>query len=257
MAPFSQAYRKPVGMRMSSKHKPEKIVPEKKRINLLRINIRDWFRRNGRDYPWRKTDDPYKILMAEMMLQRTKADQVVGIYNEFFNEYKCPEEIIKSDKARITTHLKPLGLNWRIENLIEVSKVLIKSYNGIVPSNREELKHLPGVGDYIAGIVLSLAFNKNEWIVDSNVVRIFKRYFGMKTSKEGRRDSHIITTAKLFSSENNAKEANLGLVDFGAIICLPKKPKCSECILKRCCQYKKQGNHHYKNKLNKGELPYD
>ena len=93
------------------------------------------------------------------------------------------------------------------------------------------------------GIVLSLAFDKNEWVVDSNVVRVFKRYFGMQTTKEGRRDSHIIATAKLFSSENNAKEANLGLVDFGAIICLPKKPICSECILKHGCEYKKQDNH--------------
>jgi len=233
-------------MDMIKENKTERSVPERGRIILFRKKITKWFRKNGRHYPWRKTDDPYKILMAEMMLQRTKADQVVGVYNGFFSEYKCPEEVLKSDKASIIKYLKPLGLNWRIENLIEVSKSLIKSYNGVVPDNREELKHLPGVGDYIAGIVLSLAFNKNEWIVDSNVVRIFKRYFGMQTSKEGRRDSYIIATAKLFSLENNAKEANLGLVDFGAIICLPKKPKCSECILKRGCEYKKQDNHHYK-----------
>jgi A/G-specific adenine glycosylase len=181
-----------------------------------------------------------------MMLQRTKADQVAGVYNEFFREYKSPEEILHSDKASIIKLLQPLGLNWRIENFIEVSKALVESHNGKVPDNREELKHLPGVGDYVAGIVLSLAFNKNEWVVDSNVVRIFKRYFGMQTTKEGRRDSHVITTAKLFSSESNAKEANLGLIDFGATICLPKKPKCNKCVLKYDCEYEKQDKFSYK-----------
>lgn len=230
-------------MDMLIKNKIEKSVPERERIILLRIKIIDWFRKNERHYPWRETDDPYKILIAEMMLQRTKADQVAGIYNEFIREYKSPEEILRSEKASIIKLLQPLGLNWRFENFIEVSKALVESHNGTVPDNREELKLLPGVGDYIAGIVLSLAFNKNEWVVDSNVVRIFKRYFGMQTTKEGRRDSHVITTAKLFSAESNAKEANLGLIDFGAIICLPKKPKCNECILKCDCEYEKQDKH--------------
>ncbi|MDY7038784.1 MAG: DNA glycosylase, partial [Thermodesulfobacteriota bacterium] len=131
---------------MLSKNKTERTVPEREHIILLRNKITGWFRKNGRHYPWRKTGNPYKILIAEMMLQRTKADQVAGVYNGFFSKYKCPEEILQSDKASIKKHLKPLGLNWRIENLIEVSKVLIKSYNGIVPDNREELKQLPGVG---------------------------------------------------------------------------------------------------------------
>ena len=231
---------------MLRKNKTERSVPTRERIILFHKKMTDWFNKNGRHYPWRKTDDPYKILIAEMMLQRTKADQVTEVYNEFFKKYKSPEEFIRSDKASVLKLLQPLGLNWRIENFIKVSKALVESHNSKVPENREKLKHLPGVGDYIAGIVLSLAFNKNEWVVDSNVVRIFKRYFGMQTSKEGRRDSHIITTAKLFSSENNAKEANLGLIDFGAIICLPKKPKCHECILKYGCEYKKQDKHPYK-----------
>lgn len=230
-------------MDMLSKNKTERTVPERERIILLRNKITDWFRKNGRPYPWRKTCNPYKILIAEMMLQRTKADQVAGVYNEFFRKYKSPEEILRSDKASIMKLLQPLGLNWRMENFIEVSKALVESHKGIVPDNREELMHLPGVGDYIAGIVLSIAFNKNEWVVDSNVVRIFKRYFGMQTTKEGRRDSHVITTAKIFSSECNAKEANLGLIDFAATICLPKKPKCYECILEYGCEYKRLYKH--------------
>ena len=104
-----------------------------------------------------------------------------------------------------------------------------------MPITREELKALPGVGEYIAGAVLSIAFNQKAWIVDSNIVRIFKRYFGVEISKEGRRDRHIIEMAKIYVSTKRPREANLAIIDFAALVCTPRKPNHEECPLKDRC----------------------
>lgn len=214
-----------------------KIVPEMKRIRELRRRIIRWFQNNERDYPWRKISDPYRILIAEMMLQRTKADQVVGVYNRFFDIFRTPQDVSSSRRQKIERILWPLGLQWRMKNFKEVSKELTKSFGGKVPDNRQDLKRLPGVGDYAAGMVLSTAFHRSEWAVDSNVVRVFKRYFGIATSKEGRRDRHVVEMARVYSSGRRPREANLGLVDFSALVCLPRNPRCDICMLSKRCDY--------------------
>jgi A/G-specific adenine glycosylase len=100
-----------------------------------------------------------------------------------------------------------------------------------------KFQKLPGVGNYVAGIVLSIAFNKKEWIVDSNVVRVFKRYYGISTSKEGRRDKHVIDIAKNYANCKYPKNANLDLLDFAALISTPRKPVHKQCPLSRSCHY--------------------
>ena len=99
------------------------------------------------------------------------------------------------------------------------------------------LKKLTGVGDYVAGAVLSLAYDKREWIVDNNVVRIFKRYFGIETSGEGRRNKKIITLAKKYIQSKNPKKTNLAILDFSAMVCTSRSPQCSSCVLKHNCFY--------------------
>lgn len=102
---------------------------------------------------------------------------------------------------------------------------------------RKVLLTLPGVGDYVAGAVLSICFNKKEWIVDSNIVRMYKRYFGVKTSKEGRRDKHIIEISKIYVDCRNPRTANLAILDFSALVCTPRNPKCLNCILSHNCHF--------------------
>jgi len=131
----------------------------------------------------------------------------------------------------------PLGLKWRLPAFGLVARELREKYECKVPENREELKTLPGVGEYVAGAVLSVAFGKREWIVDSNIVRVFKRYLGIKTTGEGRRDKHVIEMAKLYVSTKKPAEANLGLLDFAALICIPGNPRCTSCPLCKTCYY--------------------
>lgn len=217
--------------------KPNKEIPNKNSVKIFRNRILRWFNKNKRDYPWRETTDPFKVLIAEMMLRRTKADQVKEVYERLFKKYPDVKSIAEAKIEELKEILYHLGLNWRIQAFSLVAKVIIKKYNFKVPDTREELITLPGVGEYVAGAVLSIAYNKKEWIVDSNIVRLFKRYFGINTSKEGRRDKHVIEMAKMYSSSNNPRKANLAILDFTALICIPRNPNCSSCPLVGSCYY--------------------
>lgn len=180
-------------------------------------------------------DDSFRV--AEMMLQRTKADQVQPVYLNFFSNFKTPSDVARTNMKKLTHILYPLGLRWRIKRFKEVSQSIVKIFGGRVPMSREEISKLPGVGDYVAGIVLSVAFNKKEWIVDSNVVRVFKRYFGISTSKEGRRDKHVIDIARTYADSKYPRMVNLALLDFAALICTPRRPKHERCPLAENCHY--------------------
>lgn len=212
-------------------------LPSVQEIKNFRKVLIKWFNKNKRNYPWRKTKNPFRILIAEMMLQRTKADQVHAVYLDFFSIFKSPIDVASMNMKKLNRILYPLGLRWRIKKFKAVSKSIINNFKGNIPMSRNEISRLPGVGDYVAGIVLSVAFNKKEWIVDSNVVRIYKRYFGIPTSKEGRRDKHVIDIAKIYSNCRNPKNANLALLDFAALICMPRNPDHERCPLRRSCHY--------------------
>jgi A/G-specific adenine glycosylase len=206
-------------------------------VGLFRREIMRWFNNNSRTYPWRETRDPFKLLIAEMMLRRTKADQVKPVYERLFTEYPDVKAVANAEIRRLDRIVYPLGLTWRSPSFGLVARKLSEKYQCKIPETREELTTLPGVGEYVAGAVLSIAFGKKEWIVDSNIVRLFKRYFGVKTSKEGRRDKHIIEMAKIYASGRNPRKANLAILDFTAIVCTPHKPDCEKCPLWKNCHY--------------------
>lgn len=212
-------------------------IPSVEEVESFRQQLLDWFYKCGRDYPWRNTDDPFKVLIAEIMLRRTKADQVKPVYTALFDRYPSVESLAGASDEQLERILYPLGLKWRSPAFKLVAKEIRERYNCRVPEVREELITLPGIGDYVAGAVLAIAFKKTEWMVDSNIVRLFKRYFDVVTSKEGRRDKHIIDMAKKYVRGEDPCGANLALVDFSALICTPRKPKHSYCPLREDCQY--------------------
>ena len=219
------------------KNKLAEQIPSSEDIRIFRSKITRWFNKNGRAYPWRETKDPFKVLIAEMMLRRTKADQVKMVYNRVFEEYPDIRAMAKAENEKLEEILYPLGLKWRTPAFGLVVREVREKYQSRVPETREALTTLPGVGDYVAGAVLSIAYGKKEWIVDSNIVRLFKRYFGIKTSKEGRRDKHVIDIAKIYTSGRNPRKANLAILDFAALVCTPRKPDCTKCPLRKSCDY--------------------
>jgi len=219
------------------KNKTPEVIPSGRDIGIFRTTIVRWYNENGRNYPWRETSDPFRVLIAEMMLRRTKADQVKPVYEQLFEQYPDIEAIANAGDKEVEQILYPLGLRWRIPAFTQVARELREKYRYKIPVTREELTTLPGIGEYVAGAVLSLVYNKREWIVDSNITRLFKRYFGINTSKEGRRDRHVIEMAKIYSSGRNPRKANLAILDFTALVCTPRNPHCEECSLKENCHY--------------------
>jgi len=213
------------------------LIPSRKEIGTFRRKIIFWNKKNGRLYPWRKEKDPFKVLVAEMMLRRTRADQVVPVYEQFCRKFPNVETLARANQEAVEKVLYPLGLKWRVPAFPMMAREVVEKYHSRIPDNREELISLPGVGEYVAGAVLSIAYGKNEWLVDSNIVRIFKRYFGVKTSKEGRRDKHIIEMAKIYVSGKDPGRATMGILDITALICKPGKPECERCLLRINCHY--------------------
>lgn len=212
-------------------------IPSRKEVFFFRRKIISWFKNNGRVYPWRRTRDPYRILIAEMMLRRTKADQVVPVYNQFVREFPDIGTLAETGQAALERILYPLGLKWRVPAFAAMAREVCEKYQFRIPDNRMELTSLPGVGEYVAGAVLSIAYGKREWLVDSNIVRIFRRYFGIKTSKEGRRDKHVIEIARIYASGRDPGRATMAILDITALVCKPGKPDCEKCPLRESCHY--------------------
>lgn len=217
------------------------MAPNQDNIKRFRRQLLRWFGLHGRDYPWRRTRNPWRVLIAEMMLQRTKADQVERVYRDFFTKFKKPSDAANASSRTFRSTLLPLGLHWRIGNFRAVARVLAATPGERVPRTRNELRLLPGVGDYVAGAVSSVAFNQREWIVDANVVRVFRRFFGVSTSKEGRRDRHVIDMAITYSDCRVTRKANLAILDFAALVCLPQKPRCVSCPVRKDCEFYQKG----------------
>lgn len=215
---------------------PTELISSKD-IALFRKPILAWFNRNKRNYPWRETHDPFEVLIAEMMLRRTKADQVRPVYERLLAKYPNIHFFVKADVQSIEHILHPLGLKQRAANFIRVAKEITEHYGGKIPNTREELRNLHGVGDYIAGAVLSLAYKKREWMIDSNVVRLFTRYFGIKVPKQSHEHRKIIELAKLYVCTKNSRKANLAMLDFSALVCKPRNPQCDICSLRERCYY--------------------
>ncbi len=199
-----------------------------------------WHSENARMFPWRKFSNPYKIMIAEFMLHRTRAEQVVPVYEDFLNKYPIVESLANADEVdikRVTAHL---GLHWRSGHFIKAAKYIIENYNGEFPDNRQDLLKIPGVGDYVAGAILTVCFNKPEYVVDSNIARFINRFCGLDLKGEIRRKKKIIDFSKeLF----NIKEPGMFLfvlLDFTYEVCKPQNPNCAKCIINNSCKGKQK-----------------
>ncbi|AFL95284.1 hypothetical protein CL1_1081 [Thermococcus cleftensis] len=207
-------------------------------IEFFVNSLLSWYYQNGRNFPWRETRDPYRILVAELMLQRTKASQVVPVYLEFIKEFPDVLSLSRASPERIREYFSRLGLEWRAEKVLALAKILAEKYEGRIPCDRKELLSLPGIGQYISAAVLSFACDVPVAVVDSNVVRVLSRYFGVTPKGEGRRDRKILGLASKILPKHSHREYNFAIIDFAALICTPKKPKCKRCPLREKCSNK-------------------
>ena|SRR5438309_8982520 len=203
-----------------------------------------WFSVNRRHFPWRETfdrPDPYIILFTEMMLLRTRAEQVVPVYLEFVRRYPTFEKLASAPRREVELLFSSLGLDWRTKRVIKLIRFLESHYDGRIPDDMKGLRGLPGVGDYIAKAVLCYAFGKREAPVDTNVVRVITRLFGKLLNPDlARRNKSIVElTNSLVPQGKDAQKFNLALLDLGALVCKPV-PECNNCPLTTSCEYYRQ-----------------
>ncbi|GIO98303.1 A/G-specific adenine glycosylase [Paenibacillus lautus] len=200
-----------------------------------------WYTDNGRhQFPWRNTKDPYRVLLAEFLLQQTHVRKVEKVYEKMLLKYPDISELASADIETLEEIIAPIGLRYRAERLIKSAEIICSQHNCKVPNDYDELRKLPGIGDYIANAVLCYAFDQPVVPIDTNVIRLFTRYFGY-TSRNPRPRMDKELAAKIrthFEGMDSTREANLAVLDFAGLICTSKNPKSTECPLsKNCIKY--------------------
>jgi A/G-specific adenine glycosylase len=200
----------------------------------------EWWATNKRDYPWRTTENPYEVLVAEVLLHRTRADQVVPLYYRLLAQYPTVAELAGAKVGDVRKILAAAGLVWRVDLLVEAAKAIVSRHNGDVPRSAEELQALPGVGHYIASAVRSFAYGEKDVIIDTNTVRIASRLIGFQMTDSSRRSRKVRQLLEDLVDPERARSINLAMLDFGALVCRAKRPLCLKCPLLSACTYGKR-----------------
>ena len=207
------------------------------KIQYLRGNLLDWYQKHGRRYPWRVASDPYKILIAEIMLRRTKADQVLPVFQRFMHLYPNIQLLSIAREEDIQRICAPLGIGLRNMEFRNLALVLNEKYQMEIPKEREELVKLPGVGEYVSDAFLVSAYDQKQWIADLNVVRVLSRFFGLEFKGDGRRDKGIMDLTQKYIDWEPPKVAAFAIIDFAALVCKNHQPEHSKCLVCEKCIY--------------------
>lgn len=202
--------------------------------------ILNWHQKNKRKFNWRRARDPYKIIVAEIMLQKTDAKKVSEVYDRFIAKYPNVQALSEAPLDELRRKIILLGIHSRAERLKNLAVEVIKNYGGEIPPDKKKLLELPGVGNYVANAVLCFAFNKDVPLIDANIIRVLDRVFSIKSSRpRPRTDKSLWCAAEEIIPKGAARRFNLALLDFAATVCTAKNPKHEECPVRSLCDYYK------------------
>lgn len=204
----------------------------------FRKSLISWGQENFRAFPWRFTNNPYHILMAEVMLHRTNALQVVPVYERFLKCYPDLPSLAEATDEDLHEMLYSLGLNWRIRLINDMVNDLMQRFNGKIPSERADLLSLPGISDYIASAVCCFAWHQPQALIDTNTVRIVARVFNLEIKDSLRRNRHFRRLLETLVDPLQPVNYNYALLDLANKVCFKlQKPDCIQCPLIGQCQY--------------------
>lgn len=210
-------------------------------VTAFRELLIAWGREHFRPFPWRSTSDPYRILIAEVMLHRTQALQVVPVYIKFINRYPSLLSLVQATKQELRELLYSIGLFWRIDLIYAMIVQLISKYNGIIPQQKEDLMSLPGVSDYIASAVRCFSWNLPDFIADTNTVRVVSRLLGREVKDSSRRSTYFRNVLAMLLDPFEPRDYNYSLLDLADQICTKKRPpECAKCPVGVWCLFKKR-----------------
>ena len=193
-----------------------------------------WYDESGRDLPWRRTEDPYKVLVSEVMLQQTQVDRVIPKFHEFLGKYPTIQDLAEAKPEEVRKTWYPLGYNVRPYRLHGIACEAMERYGGKIPSEAEELLSMKGIGRYTAGAIQSFAFQKDAAILDTNVIRVLHRIF-IGTGDPKKQKALLWLLSEKLIPKGKGYDFNQALMDFGAMVCTARKPFCLLCPMRDIC----------------------
>ena len=203
----------------------------------FRRRLLGWYRRHGRKLPWRRTRDPYRILVSEIMLQQTQVDRVLPKYKQWIQRFPSFDALAAASEADATRAWYPLGYNARPRRLHSIAQEVVDHYDGQLPSDESTLRSFKGLGDYTVGAVQSFAFGRRAPIVDTNVARVLFRVF----VNRGSPNTHAMKRrlwglSKALLPVRHVFDFNQALMDLGSMVCAARRPRCPICPMKSICK---------------------
>lgn len=205
---------------------------------VFRQTLIAWGQEHFRSFPWRKMEDPYRILMAEVMLHRTQAPQVVPVYERFIEIYPDAASLARASSEDLHALLFPLGLRWRVDLIWTMAAEIADRFEGQIPKEKGDLLSLPGVSDYITSAVRCFAWNLPEPLIDTNTVRVIGRLFGLEIKDSSRRNRHFRELIAALVDPEYPRAYNYALLDLAHLICHKRRtPECSRCPVQAYCVY--------------------
>jgi A/G-specific adenine glycosylase len=212
-------------------------------LGALRKALLNWYRKSRRDLPWRKRKDAYAIWVSEIMLQQTRVETVIPYYTRFLKAFPSVRALAKAPQSRVLKLWEGLGYYTRARNLHEAARAVVRKKGGRLPRDAAAWRRLPGIGEYTAAAVASIAFGETVPAVDGNARRVFTRLFGVRTAL-GEADTE--RTLKALGGALLARRApgdfNQAVMELGARICTPRRPSCDVCPVGRSCEARAQGD---------------
>src|SRR6188768_465524 len=219
----------------------------KKALPTPEPNLRQWFRRrllawygrHGRDLPWRRTRDPYRVLVSEIMLQQTQVDRVLPKYEEWLDRYPSFAALAAAEEREVINTWYPLGYNIRPKRLQAIARESVDRFDGSLPDDEETLRSFKGIGAYTAGAIRSFAFGERAAILDTNVARVlFRTFVGKGDPKSHAMKRHLWTVSEALVPSRHVFDFNQALMDFGAMVCVARKPRCLVCPMAKDCAWR-------------------
>jgi A/G-specific adenine glycosylase len=207
-------------------------------ISRFRAKLLRWFDQEGRKLPWRRSRNRYQEIIAEVLLQRTRAETVAAFFPEFIQRYPTWTELDSADLGGLRRFLRPIGLWRRRSDSIKALAREMVARNGRFPTARRDIEALPGVGQYIANAIQLFCHGKPRPLLDTNVARVLERVFGPRKLADIRYDPYLQSLAKRVVRCASPRQINWAILDLAAKVCATRSPRCNICPLARLCIYK-------------------
>ncbi|MDA8055325.1 MAG: DNA glycosylase [Thermoplasmatales archaeon] len=204
-------------------------------MSTFSIDLLKWWSVNARHFPWREERDPYNIMIAEILLHRTRAENVVPIYLKFITEFPNVKTLSEAYMGDIFKILRPLGLAWRVNLLKRAATIIEREFSGQIPMDKEKLLGLPGIGDYIASAIRVFSGYADDPLLDTNTVRIICRIYGIPISDGLRRERKLKNLYRQLKCKTDSKVFAFSLIDLAAEVCHPRLPECDQCPVSTSC----------------------